>query len=137
MQWLFDLVAQQVIDTIGVPPCFVWRGNFDSTDYNAASMTFDNNWHTLDFSSIAPAGAKALNLYTSVYSDFVGFSCRFRCRRAGATHNQDTCILRPQVAGIWFCGCFFVACNDNREVEYTFDNAVNPDAKVTCRGWIL
>lgn len=135
MQWLIDIIAARVIATIGIPPVYVWRGNQNDVDWDTGNITVDNQWRTIDMSSIVPADAVAVLLFTRCKNDSVGLGASWQYRRHEATHFQYTCVLRPQIAGIWIGGLFTVALVDTREVDYRFNGFDNGDVKIVVRGW--
>ncbi|GAI35317.1 unnamed protein product, partial [marine sediment metagenome] len=48
MQWLIDLI----IETIGVPPCYIDRGSFFGPDFTQVSLPARAVWTELDLSGI-------------------------------------------------------------------------------------
>lgn len=114
---------------------YEWRGNTVGADFFGSMVTFDGAWHELDLSGIVPEYAKCVNMYTRVKNDSVGLNVRFKYRRGGSTTTLYTCMLRPQVAGIWVGGMYPVACSEGRKIEYCFDGADNPGGFIAVRGW--
>ncbi|MCK5602356.1 hypothetical protein KAR91_10815, partial [Candidatus Pacearchaeota archaeon] len=68
MQWLIDIVAEAVEAQLGIPPCFVDRGDPGAADFNQGNIIADGFPHDLDFSAIVPDGATAMTISIIVRS---------------------------------------------------------------------
>jgi len=131
MQWLIDLV----IEAIGVPPCFIDRGDTAAADYTKDTLTTDEAWHTLDLSAIVPKGttAVAIRLFirTGANNRYVTF------KRNGQANNINSSYVLTQASNVSY-GCdIIVPVDSDRKVEYKIENVVWTTCNVTIKGWWL
>ena len=131
MQWLIDLV----IAAIGIPPCYIDRGQTSGPDFTEATLTIDNAWHELDLSGIVPDGASAVVLRCGFHSDIVNWV--FRLRKHGTTMTQVTSVGTQQVAGIKMAHTPTIGISTDRKIDYRFVAAANLALTITVRGWFL
>lgn len=135
MQWLIDLINEQMAAYLGIPPTYVPRITNLVSDYQAGDLTLDGAYHTLDLSAIVPAGASAVNLACKVNTATVNSIVRFR--HPDDTRDQGRCVLRTQVANIDFRSIHAQGCDSNRHIEYYFSNVVWNSVIMLVRGWWL
>ena len=92
----------------------------------------DGEWHDLDLSSVIPEGAKIVMLDISVKNDIV--SSFLKLRENGNINEVNIAEVRTLVAGVWNSQEGWVACDENRMVEYS----ASPDIllHVKIRGWL-
>jgi len=131
MQWLIDLV----IEAIGVPPCYIDRGDPATADFTKGDFVVDGNWYAKDLSSIVPEGAQAvaLRLYakSSAANRFIMF------RENGNVNEQNMSYIRTQIASLSF-GCDIVVPLDaDRKIETRVQAALWEAIEVTVKGWWL
>lgn len=135
MQWLIDLIAEKVIETIGVPPCYIDRGDHGPIDWDITSMIVDGADHDLDMSSIIPAGATAVNLH------LVGASTTitdiFLLRPKSHPRVFGSCTIRPQIAGHDFGERRVVGVDPDRIMTYKFTGVGWTNLKINVKGWWL
>lgn len=133
MQWLIDLVAERVIATIGIPPVFVYRGNYGLYDFHAPTLIADSNWHELDLSGLVPEKAKCVLLHAKMKSDTIGGKLRFR--PLGDTNSLFRCNLRTQVANIEIGAYIPAPLGTGRKIEYQYSDATFDARYITVMGW--
>lgn len=103
-------------------PGYVDRGDTSGWDFTQSSgITTDGDWHTLDLSSIVPAGAKAVHLRVFVLDDVSGSD--FYVRKLGyvGTDSAMFCVF-TQAASTYYSADGIVACDSNRCVQYKAAN---------------
>jgi len=135
MQWLIDLIAAKVIATIGVPPCFVDRGDYNGSDFNETVITQDSSWHALDLSSIVPEGARGVLVHLKTNSTFVGIYTRFRA--TGQINSTFRCANRQQVSNIVTSNYLLLGVDANRSVDYYISLPGYSAWNLTVRGWLF
>lgn len=118
MQWLIDIIAQKVIDTIGLPPTFIKRGDPPVPDFILGDFIIDGANHPLDLSSIIPSGAKAVLFHLWIRSDDAQSKCFFRPK--GNVNYQDASWADTQVATIVFKNDLVCPLPSSRVLEYRF-----------------
>ena len=108
------------------------RGDPASDDFT--SLTADSAWHDLDLSTILASGANAALLKVSVSNTAAGNYIQFR--KKGNTNATAVAIMRSQVGGVSFDGCFVVGVDTNRKCQYFLLNSgVWTINGVTVIGW--
>jgi hypothetical protein len=134
MQWLIDIIAQRVIETIGIPPCYVSRGDPSDWDFTDATLTADGSYHELDLSSIVPAGATFIVARFSMSYFTPGSAGMFR--KLGHTGGMNVSVRATQSANIVFADDILVEVSEDRKIEYRFSS--NPNSiYFSVRGWWL
>lgn len=134
MQWLIDIIAQRVIDTIGIPPCYIDRGDPAAQDFSIADFILGDGWHELDLSVIVPAGAKAVLLRQSFSTSTAQEAAMLRT--AGNVNMFNTSFHLTQMASDVIGDDVTVALSDDRKIEYRL--SVNTTSfYLTVRGWWL
>lgn len=131
MQWLIDLV----IETIGVPPCYIDRGDPVNEDFTAAQLIDDGAWHELDLSGIVPAKAQAVHLILVFVN--AAISKLVTLRKAGNVRVRNISVLYTYIAGVPTYHTTFVAVDADRKIEYNIDAGGWILKGMTVRGWIL
>ena len=59
-QQFIDDITARTKEIMGIPPCFIDRGDPAAADFTTVDFTVDNAWHDLDLSGIVPANAVAV-----------------------------------------------------------------------------
>lgn len=131
MQWLIDLI----IERIGVPPCYINRGDPPNVDYTIVDLTADGAWHTLDLSGIIPEGATAVNLQVFIANNQAQKTLLFRPDGNINTANNATVVTQVGFFGIP-ANCP-IALSADRKIEYTFAVGGWLLADLTVCGWWL
>jgi len=131
MQWLIDLI----IESIGVPPVFIDRGDYVLNDFENGDFTIDGNWHELDLSGIIPEGTSAVVIRCGFHCDFV--SWMFKVRKAGTTSLLRTSVGIQNVAGVKNSPNPTIGVSSSRKIEYNFEPAANLAVGILVRGWFL
>ncbi len=131
MEWLIDLI----IEAIGVPPCFIDRGDPATYDWTVGDFTADGAWHDLDCSAIVPAGATAVVLTVNGLAVTVARSLKLR--RKGNVNEINIAHLNVQAAVISNAEEYIVPLDSNRFLEYkiTIGGFLALNASVV--GWFL
>lgn len=112
MQWLIDLI----IETIGVPPVYVYRGDPAAYDFRVGDFIQDGVWRDLDLSGILPAGIRAVHCHANVANAQLGKSVMFRTKGQVNTHNYVD--FFTQVAGLLFPEDFIIYTDADQKIEY-------------------
>lgn len=131
MQWLVDLI----IAAIGIPPCYVSRGDYTTFDYNQFDLDDDGNWHELDLSGIIPAGATAVKLHCKLRGDTI--EGKLRLRPGGYVAGEVRCTLRIQVVNITVGAFITVGLSTDRKIEFEYTGADFGPRTITVQGWWL
>ncbi len=129
MQWLIDLV----IKTIGIPPCYVSRGDYSGADYDHTTLIADSAFHELDLSAIVPEGATAVKLHCKMTSAIV--ATKLRLRPGGYIHSGFHCTLRSQVANVTVGALITVGLSTDRKIGYQYTTGVPGVRSITVQGW--
>lgn len=135
MQWLIDLVAQRVIDTIGIPPTYVDRGEHSGHDWLLGDLTVDGSWHDIDMSLLVPAGAKGVNLHSVCVTSVITDIFYLKPKSHGTVFGS--CTLRPQVINHSFCVRRAFAIDSDRVMEYRFIGSGFSLFQMSVKGWWL
>lgn len=135
MQWLVDLVAEQVIATIGIPPVYIDRGDPAVTDFDFAYFSVTNAWTEFDLSAIVPAGAKAVNLTCTLRATSINRKIQFR--RHENVNDKSRSRMFTQVANQFITKDLVIACDENRKLDYFRDLIGINSASVDVKGWWL
>ncbi|GAH79786.1 unnamed protein product [marine sediment metagenome] len=135
MQWLIDLVAERVIETIGIPPTFIDRGDPITHDYDREDLELDFNWHDINLSAIVPTGAKAVALYTYIATTAAQKSIQFR--KKSNTHTENISRIETQAGNLTIPADLIVACDENQIIQYKATIGVWLILIITIKGWWL
>jgi len=135
MQWLIKLIAEKVIAEIGIPPCFIDRGDPTIWDYTKAHFTTDGAWHEFDLSAIVPAGAVAVLFLLRIQDDATDSYYCFR-------RNGNTRTYNCSRGGTWVANVFGYAdhvcpLSSDRKIDYLFKNVVFTNIDFVVKGWWL
>jgi len=135
MQWLIDIIAQRVIETIGIPPVYIDRGDPSSYDYTQADLITNGQWYDLNLSGIVPANAKAVVLKVVVKDESVGIGISLRKNSNTRTCNAPS--VTTQAANIYNVSSLIVACDENRVIEYLAANTTWDTINILVAGWLF
>ena len=135
MQWLIDLIAEKVIAEIGVPPCYIDRGDDGSYDFTLANLTLDGPFHDLDVSGIVPEGATAVLF--SFWGDSTDVPLSFVIQRKGGDAGGQEWRVTTQIAHVPVSHDGVVVCPDDRILEYRGTGFVWDFVGVRVKGWWL
>lgn len=116
MQWLIDIVTAAVIELIGVPPCFIDRGDPDRLDLTIFPPTMDDAWHDWDLSALVPTAASAVLIRCVGLPFLIGSG--FTLRTNGNVNMTNVTFLYSQIAGIAVADSAIVALKADRTIEY-------------------
>lgn len=131
MQWLIDLV----IEAIGIPPCYVDRGDPAAIDFSGAQLIADGAYHELDLSAIVPKGASAVHLALKLIHSAAGVL--IRVREAGNVNEINVSSLFIQVTWIARYHDPIIKIGTDRKIEYKLSNVAWIEKGLTVRGWLL
>lgn len=112
---------------------FVYRGNSGGEDFDAADLTADAAFHTLDLSAIVPAGAKAVLL--GVLLDPASTSNAVLSFLHGDSTDTVSDIRIVARSGASDGGAIIVPLNDSREIQYSASNVSYDLIRITIHGW--
>lgn len=127
--WAYDHNA----DVTKHRPVFVDRGDPAAFDFVHGTLTIDNTWHDLSLASIVPAGAIAVALYISIWSDAVNTVIAFRKKGNSNEFNLSKHIT--QVANIYNFSDLMVIPDSNRIIQYKGASGGNQEIDITVKGW--
>lgn len=113
------------------------RGDPSSVDFSKTAFTTDGQWHTLDLSSIVSEGATLVHLLVYTFNSFAN-SWIFFCKKGNTNRTVNRAPISIRQGGnIEHYESVFVACDENRQIEYMMTNRVWDGAlDVVVRGWI-
>lgn len=131
MQWLIDLI----IDAIGVPPCYVDRGDPAAYDYYVGDFTKDGAWHDLDLSAIVPAGAVSVCIL--IYLKSLSSGRWFRLRQKGKVNEFNICSRITPIAATAYITDGVVTLDANRVIQYKIQNTTWNNIRLCIKGWWL
>lgn len=131
MQWLIDLI----IESIGVPPCYIDRGDEAIDDFRAIDFTRDGFWHTLDLSGIIPTNATAVSLTVLIASGIINDIATFAPRITSGLGNFNTIV--SQVANLSINKDLTISIGPNRTIAYKIPPGVWQVVNLSVKGWWL
>lgn len=135
MQWLIDIIAARVIDTIGIPPVYIDRGDPAAWDFMHTDLIVDAQWHELDLSAIIPPNPKAVLLTVSWLTEETHAFVKFR--KPGNVNEKAMTLITTQVARIAITYDTVVSLSDDQKIEYNIDVTPGTVLAVTVKGWWL
>lgn len=144
MQWLIDIVTEWIVaqgyalqswvEAKGyLTTAFVNRGDPAVADLTDADLSTDGAWHTIDLSSIVPAGTKAVALFCLIFDDAAQSELSFRTN--GNVNNSNLSSLYTQVANIINSADVVVPLDANRNIQYKAANVGWIAIEITVKGW--
>jgi len=110
-----------------------FRGDISSYDWTQATLTLDGAWHTLDCSSIVPAGAKTITFRVNVSDNSTEIA--FGIRPYGRENTIVADWIITQVANIEVRKNMRVPCDELRKVQYWGTNTTWTQVDVAVIGW--
>ena len=131
MQWLIDLI----IESIGVPPVFIDRGDPANDDFLVGSLVRDGAWHDLDLSSIVPSNASCVALAAYISGTTVLKWCEFRKKGNVNVYNESYFVT--QVANVSITGDFNIPIGSDGLLQYRFQDSTINNGAITVKGWWL
>lgn len=113
------------------------RGDPATVDFDTGDFTKDGNWHTVDLSSIVPAGAKLVLLRTAVATSTLSASRVFDFRKNGNTNDKNAAQGYTQVTSATIAdkNDHWVTPDANRVIEYRLNSGAYEIADLTVGGW--
>ena len=135
MQWLIDIIAANVISTIGIPPVYIDRGPVGAADWSLVGLTADGAWHTLDASGIVPEAASAMLFQINMSNAGILKFVQLRTDNTHLTYNRR--LFGTVVANLIQNQQLIVEPTANRTFDY-FLTAVGWNfVEITIQGWFL
>ncbi len=131
MQWLIDII----LETVGVPPCFIDRGDSNVFDWSHPALVSDGAFRTLDVSAIVPITAKGL-LFTSVIVN-AGVLKGLTLRPQPTSGIANYSVLNSQVANVPNLGDMAIAIGPNRTFQYSLSPGGWLVVDLALKGWWL
>lgn len=112
------------------------RGDPSSWDYSKADFTTDGEWHTLDLSGIVSEGATVVHLSVYAYNAYAN-SWIFFCKKGivNRTFNREAFSIR-QGGNVEYYESKWVACDEDRKIEYWMTDRDWGRLDMVVRGWI-
>lgn len=111
------------------------RGDPENPDWIHWWLTKDGQWHTLDCSSIVPAGAVAI-LFNIEAASLLAAKA-FSLRKKGNVNVYNNSVLRTQIGRSPINAELLCFCDTERKVEYMTSLAVWLVIDLTIMGWWL
>lgn len=108
-------------------------GDLSAYTYTLSNFTTDGAAHTLDLSSIAPAGATWVLLYVQVQITAGGYSIRFR--KAGNSNWYNRSEIYSESDGNLIAADLWVPLSAGRTIDYLATNASWTAINVTVKAW--
>lgn len=137
MQWLINLVAEKVIAEIGVPPCYIDRGDFTGEFASINAGLNDGLWHEIDFSSIVPANAKAVVIRLRAENTVAGESIQVQPKDT-LKDVPGHCAFSIPSADITNRTWMVIGLSTDLKIIYNATSlGVWSNSGVSLRGWIL
>jgi hypothetical protein len=134
MQWFVDIVKQLVIDALGIPPCYIDRGDPSDHDFQLIDFTRDGAWHELDLSAIVPAGVSCVSARISISGN--SSQQGFAIRKHGNSNDLNVSYTATQWGSVPIHEDIIFACDTNRIIEYR-SNVNLTTINLTIKGWWL
>lgn len=131
MQWLIDII----IEAIGIPPVYVYRGDPLGPDFTLANLTIDTNWRELDLSGIVDENASAVDI--SIIARTAAVEEVFMMRKQGQTNTMNVSQMYTRVGSIWHSAGFVVPIGSSGIVEYFGSAGAWQTILVVIKGWWL
>lgn len=114
---------------------FVDRGDHASDDWVYTDFTRDGNFHELDCTGKAGAGAKAILLKAEIKDNSAGKWFLF-CKN-GNSNIRNSLRVTTQVPDVFVNGYGFVACDANLKLQYKTSVDTFTDGYFNVCGWIV
>lgn len=114
---------------------YVDRGDPAVVDFHKGNFIHDGAWHTLDLSSIVPAGAVAIAFNARLASSIVGKAIQLR--RHGNVNGIIRSMTATQVANISVWADMFAACDPDRKIDYKVTIDPWTVLELNVKGWWL
>lgn len=124
-----DVAAR--LDAMGAG--FVDRGDPSANDFDENNLTIDSAWHTLDLSSIVPAGAIAASLHAAI-NCIATPGLGIIMKKNGNTYSYSRSKIIQTVANISQCGDLVTPVDGDRKIEYHIASAIDT-VVITVKGW--
>lgn len=135
MQWIINIIMEMIEAAGYIKAAYVNRGAPALWDFATGDFTKDGAFHDLDLSSIVPAGAKAVHCRLYIRAGTVAAQALFAKKGDGASKNLTQAFI--QVSLVKYSVDFFCALDENRFIEYKFDNITWTSINLCVRGWIF
>lgn len=131
MQWLIEIIAARVGETIG------WRRReqFANPDFQLGDMIRDNAWHDLDLSAIVPDGAGCIAFEVRLRAAIGGKALRLR--RKGNTTEHPRSMESSYAGNINNWSDMSVSCNAGRVIQYRMSGDPWSNFELSVKGWWL
>lgn len=134
-EFCIDVVQEWVGEQGFLTTAFVDRGDPAAYDRDKTTLTLDGAWHDFDLSSIIGENSRAVALLLIVKAPAVNLRASFR--KNGNVNSANISNIYTQIANIFYSVDLVVAVDDNRVIEYWFQNAVWTDIFLIAKGWWL
>lgn len=119
---------------IGLPNV-IDRGDPAAWDFDLTDLTTDGAWHDLDLSSVAPAGALAVILFTQVKDDATNSYLMFR--KNGNSNEYNVSATRTLLADVYIGHQHTVFLDSSRVIEYKATSTTFTEIYIIVCGWII
>lgn len=111
------------------------RGDPVVYDFNKSTITIDDNWHDISFSTFVPVGAKTLLLRIAIQNTS-SMPQGIHFRKNGNTGIYNTSSAMTTIADRTMQSDVIVPCDENRTIEYMVNNTGTWGAiEITVGGW--
>ena len=109
-------------------------GNLTTSHFDAGDLTRDGAWHTLDLSSIVPAGVELVRVKLTV--TMVSTTDYFMLKNADFANDFNRIVANGNVVGDSSHARGLISCNSNREIKYKIKTGVTV-AFLFIVGWVV
>lgn len=111
------------------------RGDPVVYDFNKSTITIDDNWHDISFSTFVPVGAKTLLLRIAIQNTSSNPQ-GIHFRKNGNTGIYNNSSAMTTIADRTMQSDVIVSCDENRTIEYMVNNTGTWGAiEITVAGW--
>jgi len=114
---------------------YVDRGDPSDYDVIKTGFTIDADWHSLDLSAIVPAGTVLIHCRLRLYAGTEYYCMKWR--KNGNSQLGNAFIAYTHTSGGDWDYDFWLACDENRCVEYLLQDVVWTNIDFVVRGWIV
>lgn len=114
-------------------PSWVDRGDPSDYDFILSDLTTDDNFHTLDLSTIVPTGTSMVKLIVLING--TSAPGRIHFRKNGNSNYHTSTGVRASTTGYTAEGMVDVFCDSNQIIEYSAENITWGYIRITVAGW--
>lgn len=114
---------------------YIDRGDPVDYDFTVGDFTKDEAWHTLDLSSIIPAGSRLVHFYCGIANSYAERTIHIM--KNGNSNSRNIVRCRSQVAAKAIAFDCWVLCDDNGLIQYMTTSGGWTAINFAVRGWLI